>query len=331
MQKPKRETYIDQEGTRITREGFNEFTSSYQGRISRTVTRKGGLFSEHTIEIDKGEVRILAKLTKKGERELSNFKKNGFGYLPDSNELVYPPESAFDTMNLPVDGDKEGYHINKLSPRIINIEPEKIKKLSVEALSNLIRGIKGNEMIIYTGAGISMGGESPVWGMDEMSRRFGWDKVGTFEKYFTDPEEYNPNDLLQNSIRFRDLLIADVSTETHIAIAQIARKYRGCLVMTENLDFKHKAKGSRYPAMHLGSENFEDLISKATGRKILMTAGLSHDDRSLIRYLKEVNPDMVIVAFVLSEDTVPDYLGEEDFVVFGDVQETLPKLSEGLL
>jgi hypothetical protein len=48
---------------------------------------------------------------------------------------------------------------------------------------------------------------------------------------------------------------------------------------------------------------------------------MSADDRGLLQWYKDQNPQGKIIAFNLE---VPQYVGQDDYVVLGDVQKTLP-------
>lgn len=59
----------------------------------------------------------------------------------------------------------------------------------------------------------------------------------------------------------------------------------------------------------------------------VVCVGLSHDDRGLLAFYKQHNPAGVIIAIDLKQ---PNYLGEEDILVMGNLQEIVPKLAKKL-
>jgi NAD-dependent SIR2 family protein deacetylase len=58
---------------------------------------------------------------------------------------------------------------------------------------------------------------------------------------------------------------------------------------------------------------------------VVITIGLSYDDRGFLGWYKENNPNGKIIAINLSQ---PPYLGSEDFILKGDCQNIIPKLEK---
>jgi len=144
----------------------------------------------------------------------------------------------------------------------------------------------------------------------------------------------NPEALTQQFAEFERQLYVDVTTPAHEAISHIIDAKQGSIIITENVDLKHEAEGSRHDAVHLDSslETFDLVKKRAEKAQVLITVGLSADDRSVIAYLKEKNPQLKIMAFALPprhEKDIPSFL-QGDYAIFGDCQQLLPKLADEL-
>lgn len=214
--------------------------------------------------------------------------------------------------------------------------------MTVEELSALIEQTPGEGIIFYTGAGISRGGELPVWDMNTLNDRLHFFLEGMHDR--SDPQGAvrtflpafinHPEQLTQAFSQFNEQLYADSSTPAHIAIAEIVESKPGSIVLTENVDKKHEAKGARISAVHLDSkrETFDKVKMRADKTQLLITVGLSVDDRAVIAFLKNKNPHLKIVALSLSpqeQGDIPTYL-QGDFLVAGDCQQILPVVASKL-
>ncbi|HNP89058.1 MAG: hypothetical protein BWY24_00233 [Microgenomates group bacterium ADurb.Bin219] len=258
-------------------------------------------------EIDEDEIRLVVE---------EGRKKSIYPDLPEARERKSRVS-------------KEGYYINGLSPRRTEIEKTQIKRISAEELAEIVNSISGDELIFYTGAGISTAGEKPAWNMDQLKENLGLNNGGVgFVKQFRE----NPGILAAKVRQFANQLFTDTSTPAHEAIAGVIEAKPGTIIFTENTDLKHEAKGSRVSAIHLDLESgaFDKVRKRAIDAKILITVGLSKDDRGIINYLKRERPNLTIVSFTLTERTIPDYLDQNDLVVLGDCQEKLPQVVPGL-
>jgi urease accessory protein UreE len=56
----------------------------------------------------------------------------------------------------------------------------------------------------------------------------------------------------------------------------------------------------------------------------VIAIGLKLDDRGFLGWYKKQNPQGTIIAINLTQ---PPYLGDEDFLVIGDLQEIIPKIN----
>jgi hypothetical protein len=251
-----------------------------------------------------------------------------FSIQKDGKKLVYPVLDRPTTIDVSSDVTKS-YYIDELSPRRTEVDKSSIKKMKANEAAEVLSNITGEDLIFYTGAGISMGGDKPVWDMSQLWGNLGLKGDGEdFLKVFKDPTKYPPSNLLSKVDTFGKQLFDDVSTPAHEAISEILDLKKGAVVFTENIDLKHEAEGSRLGVIHMDSDN--EAFTKVKLRShanVLITVGLSKDDRAVIQYLKQQNPDLKIIAFTLSEKSIPEYLDSSDAVVLGDAQETLPALA----
>lgn len=256
-------------------------------------------------------------------------KLDNFNVAAGATELTFPKD-----INNKLSSEQDNrvvreYYIDGLSPRKLEVDQTKIERIDALGLAQLIDQVDGSGLIFYTGAGISMGGEKPVWGMTELREKFGLEYNGdSFSNVFINPDQNPPSEILARVREFGNQLFEDVSTPAHVAMADIVRAKTESVIVTENIDLKHEAEGSRLSVIHAGTEEaFLKIKLRSSKAKMLITAGLSIDDRAIIEYLKQQNPDLKIVAFALSDDSIPEYVGENDAVIIGDIQEILPQVA----
>jgi NAD-dependent SIR2 family protein deacetylase len=110
-------------------------------------------------------------------------------------------------------------------------------------------------------------------------------------------------------------------SQAHCAVAEIART-KQCAVFTENIDVAHQKSGIQPimadPRLREQGSYFKDIDA-------IVCVGLSHDDRGLLAFYKQHNPAGVIIAIDLKQ---PNYLGQEDMLVTGNLQEIVPSLAK---
>ena len=329
--KEKKENIFFPETRSITEEEFI--------RLPRDVSFRFNMNNEVTpwaaeVKIRKGQSRIAAEFNFDVREKLDPNRLKQFFVQNEGRKLGYPivTESQPDEQKSEK-SNKESYYVDGLSPRKLETDRNKIEKMDSKQVAQLLNETDGSGLIFYTGAGISMGGDRPVWGMSKLWEELGLKGDGNeFSRVFRNPNEYPPSELIAKVDEFKAQLFEDVSTPAHVAIADIVASKEGSIVFTENVDLKHEAEGSRLAAIHMDSDSgaFTKAKLRSSEAKVLMTVGLSADDRAMIQYLKQQNPDLKVVAFTLSEETIPKYLDENDAVVLGDAQEILPLIAEVL-
>src|SRR5476649_1955854 len=97
----------------------------------------------------------------------------------------------------------------------------------------MIRKTPGDELVMYTGAGISKSGEKPVWGMPELENNLHVDKGSEafIQALLDDPEA------LSEAFKKFDRQINTANmTEAHKAIKEIMDAKPGATLMTQNGD-----------------------------------------------------------------------------------------------
>lgn len=183
--------------------------------------------------------------------------------------------------------------------------------------------IKTKSILFYTGAGLSRASNVPT--MDQLYQLLGLEMGERFlfslEKALIKPREFASNILI-----FHNACIYSPPTAAHIALKNISL-FKNCRIITENLDALHEASGIspyRVDPNHLRNEIDEKTLSFFD---YIICIGLSHDDRGFLGWYKEKYPQGKIIAIDLQQ---PSYLGDEDFLISGDVQEILPAVLLGL-
>ncbi|WCR57911.1 hypothetical protein [Wolbachia endosymbiont of Ctenocephalides felis wCfeJ] len=108
----------------------------------------------------------------------------------------------------------------------------------------------------------------------------------------------------------------------------------GWQLVTENLDLLHQRSGIQ-PLGRIDTAdkmNFSWLKKNIKGKHFrrvdfIIATGLNSDEVGLLALYKKHNPKGKIIAMNLVQ---PNYLGDDDILVAGDLQETLPDLFENL-
>ncbi len=284
--------------------------------------------SKWFLRITDGHVQVGVGGSEDIQKMMTEEEMAMYGVEDEGKTLVYPKMAPIEEELYDEDGDDGEYRIDGMDPRVVEIANEEELAVEPEILADMIAKLDPSELMIYTGAGISMGGEQPVWGMQELSKQLGLvenPEGNDFDELFRS----NPEKLIEVAKKFGDSLFADVSTDAHISIAKLVAEMPGVLVLTENMDLKHEAVGSRLGVTHMGNKSaFGEVIVRGQATKVLWTIGLSHDDRGVLAYLKQENPDLQIIAI---DQKKPNYLGSEDGLLKGDCQKVMPELVENVI
>jgi NAD-dependent SIR2 family protein deacetylase len=190
-------------------------------------------------------------------------------------------------------------------------------------MSGIVELLKSKKVLFYTGAGISMGGG--VHGMDDLLKNFQIDlaqKTDGFLKGSLD----NPEAMKKRLQKFIDAMHKSPATSAHESLARLAQKLK-CKIFTENNDTLQEKTGVR--AEHISGRWLGENIQREWLKEIdaVITIGLSVDDRGFLGWYKENNPSGKIIAINLNQ---PSYVGDEDFLLKGDLQKIIPELEKNL-
>ncbi|MDD5726104.1 MAG: hypothetical protein PHC53_01680 [Patescibacteria group bacterium] len=192
------------------------------------------------------------------------------------------------------------------------------KEMGVDRIAEFL---KSKRILFYTGAGISMA--SGVHSMAELEKElqidFSSEIDGLLKRAAT-----NPDEVIASWEKFTKAAFESPATPAHLALASLATRMKG-KVFTENVDRLQERAGIK--ATHVTGPWLKQNVQESWLKDIdvVITAGLSFDDRGFLAWYKKHNPNGKIVALNLNQ---PSYLGDEDVLVRGDIQQTLPQLQE---
>lgn len=190
------------------------------------------------------------------------------------------------------------------------------------SLTDLAEMISKARTIFYTGAGISMSGN--VHGLAGLEKELGIGRQGEVDDFLKNCIS-NPELILESWSDFVESLDGP-PTEAHKALGVLAIELKSQII-TENVDTLHENAGVR-PLRIMGSY-LRDKVNPEwlNDIDIIVTIGLSHDDRSFLGWYKQNNPGGIIIAIDIAQ---PSFLGDEDYIVKGDLQRLVPELLEKL-
>lgn len=187
--------------------------------------------------------------------------------------------------------------------------------LSIAELEEIIRS---KSVLFYTGAGLS----APfVPTMTQLNGLLGFIESDRFldslKQAISDPKK------LASSIQnFHNACFFSPPTGAHYALTKLAQQKQAAIV-TENLDYLHEYTG--IIPYRIDAKEFRATVNPLALQEIdyVICIGLSFDDRGFLGFYKENNPHGKIIAVDLAK---PSYLGDEDFIVQGDLQEIISGL-----
>jgi NAD-dependent SIR2 family protein deacetylase len=187
--------------------------------------------------------------------------------------------------------------------------------------AQLIELIKSKNILFYTGAGLSLGSGVPA--MAELQELLG---LEASEKFLFSLEKalVNPREFASKILTFHKACLNSPPTPAHLALKELAA-LKNTRIFTENLDALHETSGiSPY---RIDPNQLRQETDEVTFRAFdyIICVGLSYDDRGFLAWYKEKNPQGKIIAIDLKQ---PSYLGDEDFLVTGDIQKILPAVHQ---
>jgi hypothetical protein len=205
----------------------------------------------------------------------------------------------------------------QIRQRVEGLKPSP-KKIDTEKLAEIING---KRIIFYTGAGISIAAD--VAGMDDLKKGLGIDMKIEVDG-FTHGAATNPEEILKKWKEFADAAVSAKPTEAHKALTEIAKQL-GCQILTTNVDALHEQTGVK--AIHTTGQ-WQKLGIRPEWLKeidVIVVFGLASDVKGFLGWYRENNPDGIIIGANINQ---PSYLGNQDYLLEGDIQKTLPDLAK---
>lgn len=201
------------------------------------------------------------------------------------------------------------------------VESAAAQTMTREQLSRIV---EDRRVLFYTGAGLSVASGVPA--MSELYNLLGLERGENF-LFSLESALENPREFASKILLFHKACLFSAPTKAHIALKELA-VFKNIRLITENLDCLHEASGVypyRIEAKHLREEVGGECLAEFD---YVICVGLSYDDRGFLGWYKHHNPEGKIVAIDMHQ---PSYLGDEDFLLIGDLQEVIPKIAENLI
>ncbi|GEM_PF-2220275 len=201
------------------------------------------------------------------------------------------------------------------------IEGAKPVYIQEEELATII---KNHPVLFYTGAGLSIASNVPA--MNELRNLLELEKGENFLFSLRGAIE-NPREFASKISFFHRACFSSTPTQAHFALKELA-DLKHIRLITENLDCLHEASGAypyRIDAKHLRDQVGSEFLTQFD---YIICVGLSYDDRGFLGWYKERNPRGKIISIDLQ---LPSYLGDEDFLLIGDLQEVIPSLKSAII
>lgn len=203
---------------------------------------------------------------------------------------------------------------NEIRERILP-KPQEIE------MAQLVENLKSKKVLFYTGAGISIA--SGVHGMDQLKEILGIEMSERVDRLLKKATA-NPQNVIDSWEEFTNATFEKPATPAHQSLGTLAQKLKS-QIFTENVDHLQERAGVK--TTHLTGPWLKENIQPEWLKDIdvVITVGLSYDDRGFLGWYKENNPNGKIIAVNLSQ---PSYLGDEDFILKGDCQKVIPELEK---
>jgi hypothetical protein len=265
--------------------------------------------------------------------QLTEEQKYLFGVNDGGTTLFYPKNAPRLEIPDTQDGQNNGpLMMDNLPQKIFSENERGAEDLTAEKLAEMIRNTPGDELVIYTGAGISKGGKNPVWDMPTLEKKV---SVNEGSEAFLQALLNNPEALREAFNTFHQKVNTLNATPAHKAIKEILDAKPGATLMTQNGDRNHEASGV-HPIHMAAVPEFYELLKKETDKtSLVVTAGLHADELSFLKWVTTKNPNVKIAAVDLKKPPkeYPSFLSKDsknNYILQGDAQETLPKVAEVL-
>ncbi len=273
--------------------------------------------AEYLNELPKGltekEKNKFSVIEKDIDGVLTNVYSFHYGILPKKKTLdilqtqdLVKGSSRKKVEQLP----KRDFH--KITPK------PKPQNLTLEECAYLINNKK---VIFLTGAGISLAAKIPT--SQTLHDSLGISEADSLDQ-FTKDLLLNPQKLVDIMQDFFNAIINAKPTLAHHTLTKIAMD-KSCQIMTGNFDHLHEKAGIKAYNVEMNSLEKDWNKNVIEQIDVILCIGSSYDFMSILSKYKKFNPNGIIVAINKEQ---PDYLGNEDFFIKGDIQKIVPELTE---
>jgi NAD-dependent SIR2 family protein deacetylase len=190
-------------------------------------------------------------------------------------------------------------------------------------VAELARRLRGQPVVAFTGAGISLSSGIPTFtGPGGLERDFPlWEPFpGVVAHRMVD----RPHELARRLGQFQASFVTAQPNAAHFALAELEKQGRLVCVLTGNGDRLHERAGSQ--RVHLKDPRFfanagEGWIWIREG-KVFLVVGVSRDEHGLLSYARDQGLRIVVIA-----PERPPFLYAQDWFVQGRAEEMLPELA----
>ena len=237
-------------------------------------------------------------------------------FIRDKEQLIFSYKitpGQVEEMNVPQPSPQRG-HPDQYSYIVADrrvVENASPGQMSPE---ELVKVIRDKRILFYTGAGLSLASGVPA--MNELTALLGLEAGEKFLFSLGSALE-NPREFASKIRMFHQACFFSAPTQAHFVLKDLA-VFKNSRIVTENLDSLHEASG--ICPYRIDPDHLRNDVGGAALRQFdyIICVGLSYDDRGFLGWYKQQNPHGKIVAVDLKQ---PSYLGDEDYLVVGDIQE----------
>jgi NAD-dependent SIR2 family protein deacetylase len=190
------------------------------------------------------------------------------------------------------------------------------------SIEECVEFIKSHKPILFlTGAGISLASNIPT--MQSLHNDLGVSETQAVDS-FAKSVLNSPGKIVETLLNFQKALINAHPTTAHLALTRLAMHTKSQII-TGNFDGLHEAAG--ISSYNVEANPLQEDFSLEVAQQIqaIICIGSSYDFQVVLGRYKRLNPLGLIIAINKEQ---PDYLGDEDFFVQGDIQELVPKLTK---